>query len=65
MSFDDYKGRVGRLSFLELKKEKRGLQDNIIMASEYLEKFPCEHWRKEIESNKQKLILVEKLMEKK
>jgi len=35
------------------------------MASEYLEKFPCEHWRKEIESNKQKLILVEKLMEKK
>jgi len=59
MNVKEYESRIKNLSVIELKKEKRFLQDNIIMAASYLERFPSKHWQEQIDLNRAKLEIVE------
>jgi len=59
MNIKEYESRIKNLSFIEKKKEKRFLQDNIIMSASYLEKFPSKHWQEQIDLNRARLEIVE------
>lgn len=61
----DYKARVSCMRLEDLKKERRYLLDTLVFNNNMLQAFPCKHWQNEILRNKEKLKIVDELINEK